>query len=90
MRINESILSIYYVRPDFQRDPYQSVLVAWVGQDEDRQWMYRFVQTDNECSPWDLALSDFVLPQNVKQIAFPDSVCRRNVKAQDILNYLKW
>ena len=94
------LFSIYHINPDYERDPYQSVLVVWVNQDFDRQWMYKYEQTDNECSPWELFLSDYILLSSVKPYQFPENIVNTtngsnnktpgmNIKPMDILLFLK-
>ena len=63
--------NVYFVG-DVDHDPYQSVLVAWVGLEVGtKDWSYRFLQTENACSPWDLELSTFALPRSIAPRSFP-------------------
>jgi hypothetical protein len=42
--------SIYYIRKNWQQDPFNSVKVAWLVQDADlgsAAWVYDYIQTDN-------------------------------------------
>lgn len=58
--------SIYNIRSDMAKNPYNSISVVWVDRDaETSTWVYKYDQLDNECSPWDLKLSKFVLPEKV-------------------------
>ena len=85
---------IYDIRGNFLHDPYQSILVAWVDQDaDDKTWMYKLVQTDNLCSPWELEASNFVFPENIKAVTFPDALLRMNGvsvgnKLKEVIDYL--
>ena len=87
---------VYDVRENFHHDPYQSVLVTWVVQDaDDKTWMYKYQQTDNLCSPWDLEASNFVFPENIKSFTFPNALLRMNEttvgnsnKLTEVIDYL--
>ena len=81
--------SIYHIG-DLKRNPYRAVSVAWVGLDQsDGTWAYRLLQTDNECSPWDLQFSAFVLAKNFKPRSFPQALRVGDISAALILDYLK-
>lgn len=85
---------IYDIRENYLQEPYQSVLVVWVDQDaDDKSWVYKLVQTDNLCSPWELEASSFVFPENIKAFKFPDKLLQTtgvsvNVKLKEVIDYL--
>ena len=83
--------SIYHVRPDFKKNPYRSISVVWMKLEESpRRWFYAYTQTDNICSPWDLQLSKYVLPENIPSIVpLPSSLQGHTVDAMAVLAYLK-
>ena len=83
--------SIYHIRPDFKKNPYRSISVVWMKLEESpRRWFYAYTQTDNMCSPWDLSVSKYVLPENIPPIVpLPSSLQGHNVDAMAVLAYLK-
>ena len=51
--------------------------------------MYKLEQTDNECSPWDLYLSDFIFLSSVKPYQFPTHVAGSSTSPMEVLQFLK-
>lgn len=73
-----------------KEDPYSSVSVVWLDQESNpRQWFYAYHQLDNLCSPWDLQLSAFVLPENVRPVSLPRALTLGSVTAEAVLSYLQ-
>lgn len=71
-------------------NPYSSVSVVWMELERHpRSWFYSYDQMDNNCSPWDLQLSQYVLPENVHKMPLPPSLLKKNVTADAILLHLK-
>ena len=83
--------SIYDIRADFKKNPYRSVSVVWMKLEESpRRWFYAYTQTDNLCSPWDLSLSKYVLPEHIPSTPpLPASLQGHTVDAMSVLAYLK-
>jgi len=67
--------TVYHIREDFRQNPYNSVSVVWLQQEQGTNaWVYEYSQTDNSCSPWDLQLSEYYLLKNVKDATLPKSL----------------
>lgn len=75
-------------------DPYQSVLVTWLDQDEDHCWVYNLNQTDNSNSPWDLQPSElnqidisqaWVIPKSIRLLTHGDISAGNAVQIVDYL-----
>lgn len=83
--------SIYEVRKGMKQDPYHSIRVVWLSQEVDtNDWVYAYLQTDNECSPWELEASEFVLPENnIRSQKLPRALMTTRVDAAMILDYFK-
>jgi hypothetical protein len=73
---NANFVRIYDVRSDYKLQPYLSILVVWLDQDRNLSWAYKFLQTENECSPWDLEMSSYILPHQIKELTFPDHIVK--------------
>ena len=81
---------VYSVRENLQADPYLAVKVVWLSQDMDDpalSWVYAYMQTDNDCSPWDLQQSEFVLPHH-QQRRLPRALAVGRLRASSVLDYL--
>eukprot|EP01041_Mallomonas_annulata_P008726 gene8726-18039_t len=82
--------NIYYTRKDAKTNPYRSILVTWLVQEQGTfDWLYAYSQTDSECSPWDLEVSSFVLAENMRPPVYPKSLRVGTLAPESILNYLK-
>ena len=73
-----------------KEDPYSSISVVWLDQESNpRRWFYAYQQLDNLCSPWDLQLSAFVLPENVRPVILPHALTLGCLTAKTVLSYLQ-
>ena len=80
---------IYAISKDIHENPYLSVKVVWLSQDMGDpalSWVYAYAQTDNDCSPWDLEPSKFVL--EVVPHRWPKALFRPPLRASTIVDYL--
>lgn len=70
--------------------PYNAISVVWVERECDTfDWVYKYDQMDNLCSPWDVKLSRFVLPQKVKAPTLPRALVVGQLSAASVIDYLK-
>lgn len=82
--------SIYHIRRDVKINPYNAVKIVWLIQEKDTDdWVYDYIQTDNDNSPWDLELSHFVLEENMRPPRLPKSLKVGNLTAEAILNHIE-
>jgi len=89
LHIKVHLCSIYHVRRNIEDNPYGGILVVWLVQElGHNNWVYDYNQTDNECSPWDLEISDFVLPEHVVSPDLPRELTETLPTATAILSYL--
>ena len=82
---------VYHTKPGLASSPYNSVLVIWVQQEQEtNHWLYRYDQTCNECSPWDLEPSHFTKHcHQYKPVSLPKSMTGvGNLSAFTILDFL--
>ena len=64
-------------------NPYNSFFVVWLVQEPGiSDWVYGASQTNNQCSPWDITISNHVLEANMPVPVLPEC------SADDILAYL--
>jgi hypothetical protein len=82
--------SIYHVTPDMKTNPFASISVVWMQLEQNpRFWFYSYEQLDNLCSPWDLELSQYVLPENIRMMPLPRSLAVGKITATAVINYLQ-
>lgn len=82
--------SIYHVTTDMKTNPFASISVVWMQLEQNPKfWFYSYEQLDNLCSPWDLELSQYVLPENVRVTPLPRSLAVGNITAAAVIHYLE-
>jgi hypothetical protein len=73
-----------------RENPYSSISVVWMELERNpKSWFYAYDQMDNLCSPWDLLLSQYVLPENVRALPLPKSLTMAHASAKDVLRHLE-
>ena len=85
--------SLYHVpdATDMQTDPYQCLKVVWLSQEKDtNDWVFAYMQTDCEVSPWELEPSDYVLAEDNQRVRkLPSSLKVGSLVPSAIFNYFK-
>jgi hypothetical protein len=73
-----------------RENPYSSISVVWMELERNpKSWFYSYDQMDNLCSPWDLQLSQYVLPENVRALPLPKSLTIAHATAKAVLLHLE-
>jgi hypothetical protein len=84
---------VYYIAPDMESNPWESVRVAWVDKEKETcRWHYAFEQCHNQVSPWELELSAYVLPERIADIKGPELPAALLVlpfSARDIVDHIR-
>ena len=81
---------IYHVTTDMKSNPFASISVVWMQLEQySKFWFYSYDQQDNFCSPWDLELSDNVLPKYVRIEPLPRSLAVGSITATAVIHYLQ-
>jgi hypothetical protein len=82
--------SVYHIREDLERNPYGAVKIAWLRQEKGTgDWVYAHMQTDCDCSPWELELSTYVLLQNVRPPKVPRTLLVGTLDPVVLIEFLK-
>lgn len=90
LNFHQNYSSIYHIRKDMRRNPYCSISVVWMELERNpKSWFYSYDQMDNLCSPWDLYLSQYVLPENVRALPIPKSLSMAHASAKAVLLHLE-
>lgn len=85
--------------------PFKSISVVWMEREENADnevtapdskpysWVYKYMQTECECSPWDLQPSKFVLPDKLadrkNRNCLPRSLSVGPITVRNVLEHLK-
>jgi hypothetical protein len=83
--------SLYYVPSTMHTDPFQCLKVVWLSQEKDTaDWVFAYLQTDCDVSPWDLEPSSYVLPEeNVRPRKLPGALKIGKLDPAVVLDYFK-
>lgn len=83
------VCSIYHINQDYRVNPYNSIHVIWLEQEEGtNKWVYEYNQINNLVSPWDIELSTYYLMENVTAPTLPRSLMVGKLSALSIILYV--
>ena len=81
--------SIYHIRPNMRAAPYKAVDVIWFDQElESKNWVYAHMQTDTQCSPWELHSSPYRPKAAVTKDPTPKALLVGKLLPKAILNHI--